>query len=134
MKHQNILYAGEIVIPVILMLLMLVFPLKKMYHLDKLLTFIAKLAGDAAQPLLYATWSLIQFEIQLLIGVFFLAPALKFCFNMQVHHKQMTPEAAYKYLRSIRPRVLLASAQWKVCLGWASFSLWFSLRSFEFLV
>ncbi|KAG6788738.1 hypothetical protein POTOM_004815 [Populus tomentosa] len=30
-----------------------------------------------------------------------------------VHHKQMTPEAAYKYLRSIRPRVLLASAQWK---------------------
>jgi hypothetical protein len=70
-KHQNILHAGEIIIPVILMLLMFVFPLKKMYHLDKLLMFIAKLAGDAAQPLLYATWSLIQFEIQLLIGVFF---------------------------------------------------------------
>ncbi|KAJ6701193.1 hypothetical protein OIU74_012530 [Salix koriyanagi] len=30
-----------------------------------------------------------------------------------VHHMQMTPDAAYKYLRSIRPRVLLASAQWK---------------------
>jgi len=70
-KHQNILHAGEIIIPVILMLLMFVFPLKKMYHLDKLLMFIAKLAGDAAQPLLYATWSLIQFEIQLLIGVCF---------------------------------------------------------------
>ncbi|KAJ6394235.1 hypothetical protein OIU77_023458 [Salix suchowensis] len=30
-----------------------------------------------------------------------------------VHHMQMTPDVAYKYLRSIRPRVLLASAQWK---------------------
>ncbi|CAK7356323.1 unnamed protein product [Dovyalis caffra] len=30
-----------------------------------------------------------------------------------VHHKQMTPHAAYNHLRSIRPRVLLAPAQWK---------------------
>ncbi|KAK6119299.1 hypothetical protein DH2020_046955 [Rehmannia glutinosa] len=30
-----------------------------------------------------------------------------------VKHKQMTPEAAYKHVRSIRPRVLLASSQWQ---------------------
>ncbi|XP_043692797.1 phosphatidylglycerophosphate phosphatase PTPMT2-like [Telopea speciosissima] len=30
-----------------------------------------------------------------------------------VQHKQMTPDAAYKYVRSIRPRVLLASSQWQ---------------------
>ncbi|XP_022758372.1 putative dual specificity protein phosphatase DSP8 isoform X2 [Durio zibethinus] len=30
-----------------------------------------------------------------------------------VHYKQMTPVAAYDYVRSIRPRVLLASSQWK---------------------
>ncbi|VYS54562.1 unnamed protein product [Arabidopsis thaliana] len=30
-----------------------------------------------------------------------------------VQHKNMTPEAAYSYVRSIRPRVLLAAAQWK---------------------
>ncbi|KAK4476440.1 hypothetical protein RD792_015593 [Penstemon davidsonii] len=30
-----------------------------------------------------------------------------------VKHKQMTPEDAYKYVRSIRPRVLLASSQWQ---------------------
>ncbi|KAJ6389211.1 hypothetical protein OIU77_027531 [Salix suchowensis] len=30
-----------------------------------------------------------------------------------VHHMQMTPDAAYNYVRSIRPRVLLASAQWQ---------------------
>ncbi|CAE6031447.1 unnamed protein product [Arabidopsis arenosa] len=30
-----------------------------------------------------------------------------------VQHKNMTPEAAYAYVRSIRPRVLLAAAQWK---------------------
>ncbi|KAL0379740.1 UNVERIFIED_CONTAM: putative dual specificity protein phosphatase DSP8 [Sesamum angustifolium] len=30
-----------------------------------------------------------------------------------VKHKQMTPEAAYEYVRSIRPRVLLASSQWQ---------------------
>ncbi|OAY60087.1 phosphatidylglycerophosphate phosphatase PTPMT2 isoform X1 [Manihot esculenta] len=30
-----------------------------------------------------------------------------------VQYKQMTPEVAYDYVRSIRPRVLLASAQWK---------------------
>uniref|UniRef100_A0A2P2MEF0 phosphatidylglycerophosphatase n=1 Tax=Rhizophora mucronata TaxID=61149 RepID=A0A2P2MEF0_RHIMU len=30
-----------------------------------------------------------------------------------VRHKQMTPDAAYGYVRSIRPRVLLASAQWQ---------------------
>ncbi|XP_017422572.1 phosphatidylglycerophosphate phosphatase PTPMT1 isoform X2 [Vigna angularis] len=31
-----------------------------------------------------------------------------------VHHKMMTPDAAYDYLKSIRPRVLLASTQWQV--------------------
>ncbi|KAJ8534753.1 hypothetical protein K7X08_016481 [Anisodus acutangulus] len=30
-----------------------------------------------------------------------------------VKHKHMTPEAAYDYVRSIRPRVLLASSQWQ---------------------
>ncbi|XP_059633869.1 phosphatidylglycerophosphate phosphatase PTPMT2-like [Cornus florida] len=30
-----------------------------------------------------------------------------------VAHKEMTPEAAFEYVRSIRPRVLLASAQWQ---------------------
>ncbi|KAL2903129.1 putative dual specificity protein phosphatase DSP8 [Bienertia sinuspersici] len=33
------------------------------------------------------------------------------CYLMQ--HKQMTPEDAYSYVRSIRPRVQLASAQWQ---------------------
>ncbi|XP_065623196.1 phosphatidylglycerophosphate phosphatase PTPMT1-like [Quercus suber] len=33
-----------------------------------------------------------------------------------VQHKQMTPEAAYDYVRSIRPRVLLASSQWQAVL------------------
>ncbi|KAI9087062.1 hypothetical protein K1719_017885 [Acacia pycnantha] len=31
-----------------------------------------------------------------------------------VHYKMMTPDAAYDYLKSIRPRVLLASSQWQV--------------------
>ncbi|GFZ01132.1 phosphotyrosine protein phosphatases superfamily protein [Actinidia rufa] len=31
-----------------------------------------------------------------------------------VQHKQMTPDAAYSYVKSIRPRVLLASAQWQL--------------------
>ncbi|XP_050227522.1 phosphatidylglycerophosphate phosphatase PTPMT1-like [Mercurialis annua] len=30
-----------------------------------------------------------------------------------VQHRQMTPDAAYDYVKSIRPRVLLASAQWQ---------------------
>ncbi|GAB2290052.1 hypothetical protein Dimus_024343 [Dionaea muscipula] len=30
-----------------------------------------------------------------------------------VEHKQMTPDGAYQYVRSIRPRVLLASSQWQ---------------------
>ncbi|WJZ87675.1 hypothetical protein VitviT2T_007041 [Vitis vinifera] len=30
-----------------------------------------------------------------------------------VEHKQMTPDATYNYVKSIRPRVVLASAQWK---------------------
>ncbi|MED6134743.1 Phosphatidylglycerophosphatase and protein-tyrosine phosphatase 1 [Stylosanthes scabra] len=30
-----------------------------------------------------------------------------------VHHKLMTPEGAYDYVKSIRPRVLLASSQWQ---------------------
>ncbi|GMP95726.1 hypothetical protein CsSME_00044659 [Camellia sinensis var. sinensis] len=31
-----------------------------------------------------------------------------------VQHKQMMPEAAYSYVKSIRPRVLLAPSQWQV--------------------
>ncbi|KAK9266145.1 hypothetical protein L1049_001629 [Liquidambar formosana] len=30
-----------------------------------------------------------------------------------VEHKEMTPDAAYEYVRSIRPRVLLAPSQWQ---------------------
>ncbi|XP_058764550.1 phosphatidylglycerophosphate phosphatase PTPMT1-like [Vicia villosa] len=30
-----------------------------------------------------------------------------------VHHKLMSPDAAYEYVKSIRPRVLLASSQWQ---------------------
>lgn len=30
-----------------------------------------------------------------------------------VQHKQLTPDAAYDYVKSIRPRVLLASSQWQ---------------------
>lgn len=30
-----------------------------------------------------------------------------------VEHRQMAPETAYEYVRSIRPRVLLASSQWQ---------------------
>ena len=30
-----------------------------------------------------------------------------------VHHKQMSPDVAYEFVRSIRPRVLLASSQWQ---------------------
>ncbi|XP_028772918.1 putative dual specificity protein phosphatase DSP8 [Neltuma alba] len=30
-----------------------------------------------------------------------------------VHYKMMTPNAAYDYVKSIRPRVLLASSQWR---------------------
>lgn len=37
----------------------------------------------------------------------------KFC-NVQVEYKHMTPSAALEYVRSIRPRVLLAPSQWKV--------------------
>uniref|UniRef100_A0A1J3E8H6 Putative dual specificity protein phosphatase DSP8 n=1 Tax=Noccaea caerulescens TaxID=107243 RepID=A0A1J3E8H6_NOCCA len=33
-----------------------------------------------------------------------------------VQHKHMTPEAAYAYVKSIRPRVLLAATQWKAVL------------------
>lgn len=33
----------------------------------------------------------------------------------QVEYKHMTPAAALEYVRSRRPRVLLAPSQWKVC-------------------
>ncbi|KAJ4727248.1 Dual specificity phosphatase [Melia azedarach] len=33
------------------------------------------------------------------------------CYLME--HRQMSPETAYEYVRSIRPRVLLASSQWQ---------------------
>lgn len=35
-------------------------------------------------------------------------------FFLQVQHKQMTPDDAYDYVKSIRPRVLLAPAQLQV--------------------
>ncbi|XP_058008177.1 phosphatidylglycerophosphate phosphatase PTPMT1-like [Hevea brasiliensis] len=40
-----------------------------------------------------------------------------------VQHKQMTPEAAYDHVRSIRPRVLLASAQWQAVLEYYNLKL-----------
>ncbi|KAJ6704072.1 DUAL SPECIFICITY PROTEIN PHOSPHATASE DSP8-RELATED [Salix viminalis] len=58
----------------------------KMYHLDKLHMFIAKLVRGRSTTIVI-------------------------CYL--VHHMQMTPDAAYNYVRSIRPRVLLASAQWQ---------------------
>ncbi|KAH7863405.1 hypothetical protein Vadar_017091 [Vaccinium darrowii] len=33
--------------------------------------------------------------------------------TQQVEHKQMTPDAAYDFVTSVRPRVQLASAQWQ---------------------
>ncbi|KAK3195164.1 hypothetical protein Dsin_026474 [Dipteronia sinensis] len=39
-----------------------------------------------------------------------------------VEHRQMAPDSAYEYVRSIRPRVLLASSQWQSSLE-DSFSL-----------
>ncbi|GAB2300821.1 hypothetical protein Dimus_034855 [Dionaea muscipula] len=35
-----------------------------------------------------------------------------------VQHKGMTPDVAYNYVRSIRPRVLLASSQWQAVLDY----------------
>ncbi|XP_073288569.1 phosphatidylglycerophosphate phosphatase PTPMT2-like [Primulina huaijiensis] len=35
-----------------------------------------------------------------------------------VKHKKMTPDAAFQYVRSIRPRVLLASSQWQAVLDY----------------
>ncbi|KAK3011736.1 hypothetical protein RJ639_012646 [Escallonia herrerae] len=37
-----------------------------------------------------------------------------------VEHQRMTPYAAYKYVRSMRPKLHLASSQWKiyVLIGW----------------
>lgn len=49
---------------------------------------------------------------------------------IQVQHKQMTPDAAYDYVRSIRPRVLLASAQRQV-LFWQDFWQSNSVRNFS---
>lgn len=46
-------------------------------------------------------------------------------FAMQVQHKHMTPEEAYAYVRSIRPRVKLASTQWKVIHMGTLFVLFF---------
>eukprot|EP00268_Persea_americana_P029244 TRINITY_DN2829_c0_g1_i3.p1 TRINITY_DN2829_c0_g1~~TRINITY_DN2829_c0_g1_i3.p1 ORF type:complete len:226 (-),score=31.57 TRINITY_DN2829_c0_g1_i3:1655-2332(-) len=34
-----------------------------------------------------------------------------------VHHEQMTPRAAFEYVRMIRPRVLFAASQWKVLIS-----------------
>ena len=46
-----------------------------------------------------------------------------YIFAMQVQHKHLTPQEAYAYVKSIRPRVKLATAQWKVINR--SFSLFF---------
>ncbi|GAB4844295.1 hypothetical protein Ancab_037658 [Ancistrocladus abbreviatus] len=40
-----------------------------------------------------------------------------------VEHKEMTPDAAYEYVRSIRPRVLLASSQWQAVQNYYSIKL-----------
>ncbi|GKU95605.1 hypothetical protein SLEP1_g8940 [Rubroshorea leprosula] len=40
-----------------------------------------------------------------------------------VQHKQMTPEAAYSYVKSIRPRVLLAPCQWQAVQEFYHFNL-----------
>lgn len=42
----------------------------------------------------------------------------------------MVPEAAYEYVRCIRPRVLLASSQWQV-LFIAPLSIWILLDKFH---
>lgn len=58
---------------------------------------------------------------------------------MQVEYTHMTPAAALEYVRSRRPRVLLAPSQWKVnikfSLGWvwlATFN--WKMVSFSFMV
>lgn len=40
-----------------------------------------------------------------------------------VQHKSMTPDDAYSYVRSIRPRVLLASTQWQAVNDYYSFKV-----------
>lgn len=40
-----------------------------------------------------------------------------------VQHKQMTPDDAFSYVRSIRPRVLLASSQWQAVKDFYNFTL-----------
>ncbi|KAF2299112.1 hypothetical protein GH714_030683 [Hevea brasiliensis] len=40
-----------------------------------------------------------------------------------LQHKQMTPEAAYDHVKSIRPRVLLAPAQWQAVLEYYNLKL-----------
>jgi len=40
-----------------------------------------------------------------------------------VQHKQMTPEDAYSYVRSIRPRVQLASIQWQAVKDYYNYKL-----------
>lgn len=47
---------------------------------------------------------------------------LRLCGGVQVQYKQMTPDEAYKHVKSIRPRVLLASSQWQVF--WGLSTLW----------
>ncbi|XVE57599.1 hypothetical protein DITRI_Ditri04bG0103200 [Diplodiscus trichospermus] len=59
----------------------------EMHHMGKLHMSTVKLVVAAAQPLYYVTWL--------------------------VYYKHMTPVVAYDYVRSIRPRVLLATSQWQ---------------------
>lgn len=96
--------------------------LKKMLHAGKQHMFIAKLVVAVVLPLLYVTWS-VHFPGMSIIGFFcsFMLVLLNvhlLCglFALQVKYRQMKPEAAYDYVKSIRPRVLLASSQWLVIL------------------
>lgn len=40
---------------------------------------------------------------------------------VQVEHRGMTPIDAYQYVRARRPRVLLATAQWRVSVWLGSY-------------
>ncbi|ESQ36847.1 hypothetical protein EUTSA_v10008212mg [Eutrema salsugineum] len=40
-----------------------------------------------------------------------------------VKYREMTPECAFEYIRSIRPRVMLASAQWKAVKQFYSYNM-----------
>lgn len=87
--------------------------LKVMHLVVRQHTYTVKPVVDVVQPLSFATWWAPLprvFNYNLLWLFYILIMPLE-----QVKHKDMTPEDAYDYVRSIRPRVLLASSQWQVC-------------------